>query len=288
MHTQRPLILIDASHLVFHMYYVVYYMLKGMLDESSEPVDEGGKITDHPEFVQLFYAKLKTQVKRIVETFNSSFRNVVICKDCSKRKVWRKKIYTAYKERSHKSSTFDVGVFPVAYLDVIPKLMNDTKVVCMQHNEAEADDIIAVIHKFVRGRYPERQIVIVTNDNDYLQLADPFTFIVNLKNSNLQERSRFAVASYNATAYLRLKILMGDPSDNIMPVTDTMNNERALEIVHNKQLFRCLMADPAIREKYNHNRQLIDFNMIPSNLQNDIISSYKSAKTQQMLEFTTT
>ena len=57
---------------------------------------------------------------------------------------------------------------------------------------------------------PEREILIVTNDYDYLQLLDDKIHIYNLKNKNLREKS---LGSKKLD--LGVKIIVGDNSDNI-------------------------------------------------------------------------
>ena len=55
---------------------------------------------------------------------------------------------------------------------------------------AEGDDIIAVLKKKIRTKYEDIPIYIITNDHDYLQLFDNNTYIYNLQGLNLRTKSR--------------------------------------------------------------------------------------------------
>ena len=49
--------------------------------------------------------------------------------------------------------------------------------------------MLAWIKKHIREYDADRQIVIITNDNDFLQLGDKNTILINLKQKLLCERS---------------------------------------------------------------------------------------------------
>ena len=61
-----------------------------------------------------------------------------------------------------------------AHKILLPKLQQQYKFQTMI-STLEADDLIAVTKNYIRGKYPDKPIYIITNDHDLLQLADDNT-----------------------------------------------------------------------------------------------------------------
>ena len=78
---------------------------------------------------------------------------------------------------------------------------------------------------------PEREILIVTNDYDYLQLLDDKIHIYNLKNKNLREKS---LGSRKLD--LGVKIIVGDNSDNIPKCFPKCGQKTAIKYLENPDL----------------------------------------------------
>ena len=89
-------------------------------------------------------------------------------------------------------------------------MIEEHKLNTIKIEEAEADDIIAIIKKKIREIQPNRNIVIVTGDFDYLQLADQYTSIIDLKGKLITEKSLG-----DPKLDLLSKIISGDNSDYI-------------------------------------------------------------------------
>ena len=101
-------------------------------------------------------------------------------------------------------------VFKFTKYTILPKLVKNYNIKTIKCPKAEGDDIVAVLTKHFQKTMPEREILIVTNDYDYLQLLDDKIHIYNLKNKNLREKS---LGSKKLD--LGVKIIVGDNSDNI-------------------------------------------------------------------------
>lgn len=103
----------------------------------------------------------------------------------------------------------------------------------------EADDVIATIafHALRQQAFPRPEIIIVSGDNDLLQLADNHVKVYLLKRGvkdALLYDGELVKASFGITPaqLLDFKALRGDPSDNIPGVTG-IGEKTATELVQN-------------------------------------------------------
>jgi hypothetical protein len=134
--------------------------------------------------------------------------------------------------------------------------------------EAEADDVCAIIAMRVRKLQPQRKIVIVANDRDYLQLVDPNLTVVDFPNFNPITHKKGELSSEQALLH---KILAGDTSDDI----SSCGTNDAKKFACNPQLLaNKLDTDTVFRDKFEFNRVLIDFNKIPQDIQDKIWSNF--------------
>ena len=81
----------------------------------------------------------------------------------------------------------------------------------------------------IQTDYKETLIYIITNDHDYLQLINANTTIINLKNKKLNDKS-----CGNPKHDLLLKIICGDPADNIKVVLNVVE-KTALKLINNEK-----------------------------------------------------
>jgi 5'-3' exonuclease len=135
---------------------------------------------------------------------------------------------------------------------------------------AEADDIISVFCRKMQEMHAttERKIVIITNDNDYLQLLNDNTHIYNLKDLDLRERLK----GRTPDGYLRAKILMGDKSDNIPAVFPKCGEKTAIGLADNADLLAVMLAkSESYNTRYQLNTSLIDMACIPSDIKDGIL-----------------
>ena len=133
-------------------------------------------------------------------------------------------------------------------------------------NKLEADDVVAIIHKNIRN-YNNKKIIIITNDNDYIQLYDDYTEIVNMNFKNIILRNK----EISINNYLISKILLGDKVDNIKKI-GKINKNDIKEIFKNNNLNDWLELNN-LNEEYQKNMKLIDFNYIPIELINNLLET---------------
>jgi 5'-3' exonuclease len=144
----------------------------------------------------------------------------------------------------------------------------------MSGSRLEADDVVYLVTKLLKTKGFARNIVILTNDNDYLQIRDigDNIYIYNMSNIDLTTRS---VGSPSTD--LLVKIMMGDVSDNIPPMCSKMGKKTALKLACMSQDEResfIIKQGIACVEQFAKNEQLISLKCIPMDLAQTCTSLY--------------
>lgn len=288
--SRKPIVLIDCSYYIFYRYFATKrWMLlhlqrepvlknigekklfKGtecdpiIIDDygseggsgcGSEGGSEGdGENDDSKMFLDAFQKYYTNDVKKIKKAFSD---NIYMCIDCLRDDIWRKQFYPEYKGSRKRKEDFNRDIF-----DQFKKNIN-TKITQISHENLESDDIIAIIHKNIRERCKDMPIVIITNDNDYLQLSDKNTRIVNmLKFEDIRSRCKYPIETQ-----LVRKIVKGDNSDNIRKVNIPRLTkdliEKIVEMTEDERVE--YMKKNNTIDRYNLNKKLISFTEIPQNL----------------------
>jgi len=269
--TKDNVMLVDTSYFVFYRYYAVYNWFK--LQNRDDPTFTGRMvISDHPAFVAKFDKLFDKSIVGLVKKHRVPFENVVFVKDCGRDTVWRMPMFDAYKKcRDDRLSTFDPAIFRHVYDQILPTLASRYGVQMYEYACAEADDIISVFARKMQEYYSNsgRKIVIITNDNDYLQLINESTYIYNLKDVDLKERLK----GKTPEVYLRAKILMGDKSDNIPSVFPKCGEKTAVALANNAEsLAKMLARSDAYVSRHKLNTALIDMACIPADIKMGILN----------------
>lgn len=204
---------------------------------------------------------IMNQLTGFVNKFNPD-RLIIAIDD---KDYWRKRIYPEYKahrSESRAKSTVDFEkFFPVAmkFYDDLEKAFPN--IMMLKVGECEADDIIAVL----TNEIVKKPITVVTTDKDMYQL---------MKQTHYQQFDPIKgkiVTSLNPQKDLDVKIVMGDRSDNITAIRPRVGAATALKIIN--EGLEAELEDVEVKERYIRNRQLIDFDYIPT----DIVESIKDA-----------
>jgi 5'-3' exonuclease len=139
----------------------------------------------------------------------------------------------------------------------------------LKHPKLEADDCIAISVKQLLEKEPTCKIYIIASDKDYLQLASEQVQIYTLAYKNLADNKS---SHGDKEKDLFCKIVMGDVSDNIKAIIPKCGPKTALKLYENPELFQSKLADPIVKAKFELNRQLVDFNYIPTELVNEYLN----------------
>lgn len=281
----KPYLLIDSSYVSYYRFFstLIWYTntyFKQSIDSEnlpdSEEFQEDYDWCTNKIFMERYDKFYMGSIERIRTRYNIPYENVVIVRDCPRETIWRMQYYPEYKETrkntcKFKNKKYNIGnVFKHIYANLYPEIESKYKIKVVKFDNAEADDVIAVLSRKLREIDENRLIVIITNDNDYLQLVDNKTLIWSLQNRLLNTK-----VEKSSQQILLKKILLGDTSDNIPPCLSEISEEDLNVLISNENLLKDkLSKDEKLKERFELNKKMIDFNEIPDEIKNSIFSEF--------------
>jgi 5'-3' exonuclease len=285
MNTQT-FIFIDGSYFCFHRYYSLLNWWKNAFpDESLENPIENPVFVEKfkktfvetlqqiPKKLNLTKPKSRSKNKKSLESTSDPDIKIIVGRDCKRENIWRNDLYDKYKAtRANSKETGFMGgpFFKMVYEENLFEQAGVQQV--LYHPRLEADDCIAIYVKQLVEKYPpnECNIYIITSDNDYLQLIRENVHIYNLAFKNLKDSKVF---TGNPEKDLKIKIIMGDTSDNITSVFPKCGIKTAIKCVEDPDFFKKKMDNnPNYYKQYDLNEKLISFDKIPNELLSELLS----------------
>jgi 5'-3' exonuclease len=267
LNQHKPILLIDGHNLAYRTVFSAINQVP----------------TDNDKFI--FWKHLM-----ISSIFNMSKRfdacKMVLAFDGYREMTWRKKIYPEYK--AHRKQARDKSIVDFdKFYPVFNELIEEIKkifpnIYTMKIDGTEGDDIIAILST---KKFADQKIIIVSSDKDMNQL---------LTNDNIQQydpiKNRM-VEVMNPKRNLLIKVISGDPSDNIKPIRPKVGVKTAEKMI-NEGIDESIMKDENMKKNYLMNLKIIDFQYIPTEITKLIIDSYDSYKisninTNELLKFFT-
>ena len=201
-------------------------------------------------------------------------REVVLAMD--DRRSWRKLYWTKYKaNRKDKRERLDLDWDE--YFEVYESFMQEIKdhfpFKVIKVKDAEADDVIGAV---VLGK--PQDFYIISTDKDFLQLSSPRVKIYNPLKKTLVEHP-------NPELFLVQECMTGQAKDNIYNVKTPLDYpdgkrkpgfgakafEKALAGAGGYKQF---LIDNDLTERFEFNRNLMDFARIPTEIQRRIMRDY--------------
>tara|TARA_B110001450_G_scaffold151464_1_gene141366 strand:+ start:5393 stop:6181 length:789 start_codon:yes stop_codon:yes gene_type:complete len=249
---EKTLILIDASYYVFYRFFATLKWYNIQKKEFTEN-----------EFNNSFLKHLSSDLKKITKKWKTNTDNVIFCLDCARSKIWRNEYFKEYKNGRVLNINFNQNIFNIFYNYLKEKNLNTAN--C---DKLEADDVIYLTHKAIKNKVDN--IVIITNDNDYLQLITNNTEIINMQFKNILNRTKLTTSK----SILIFKALLGDKSDNIPKICTGINKENATKMANDEEMLKNWLDINDLNDKYNFNLKLISFEYIPLELQNNFKNLY--------------
>lgn len=214
-------------------------------------------------------------------TFNSIYtmlmkfkkvKEVVVAID--DRVSWRKLYFKRYKESRKKKRDKSTINWPLLYAelnDLATQIFHDIPFKVLKVRNAEADDIIGIICLDGKDKY-----IVVSNDEDYLQLYSNKTRIYN------PSKQAFVVCN-NTERFLNEKCLIGQPKDDIFNIKTPLDwpvgkrkpgfGIKSAEKVLEAGLDEWLEQNN-LKKRFHINRNLIDFKRIPEVVKNRVLKRY--------------
>ncbi len=302
----QPIILVDTSYYSFYRFFAINCWWQkarqdSEVDLSTVTIPLEGSEEKFGEFItkykKVFIENLFSIAKEFILKKKrgskgiSVIDRVVLARDCPRDTIWRNEFYPEYKinradkDQNHRGVKMaDIGqVFKFTYKHILPELI-DLGVRVFKCDKAEADDIIACLHRYIRDKNKDVEIFIIASDHDYMQLLDEKTFIYTANLKLLNEKSKYfnkEIARIDKSLYnynvqiddmildinidLLCKILCGDKSDNIKPVCK-ISKKKLEQIVNDKNELLKLLDNKNNKDKFLLNKKLVDFKSIPSTI----------------------
>ena len=228
------------------------------------------------------------------QMFKKEYGQMVVA--CDSRS-WRKDAFEYYKANRGTTRAADDKDWP-AIFDMISRIREE-----IQHNipfkvlrveEAEADDIIAVLVESTQEFGKNEKVMIVSEDKDFLQLQ---------KYPNVSQYSpmkKKQLKEPNALNYIREHILKGDSSDgvpNILSADDVFVDTEARQTplrrplinkyVENWDNLVDVMPESHFRN-FQRNQKLIDLSFIPEEITERVMEqndNYKMAENKKVMNY---
>jgi len=255
-----PVLLIDTSYYIFYRFHASarWYSFK----DATTPIDE---LTQQPAYLEAFFKHHNQDMKTLLKKQKILPQNMLWCLDAPRQEIWRMNYHTDYKG-TREQARFDSRIFPIFY-----KYLKEQNQRLVQYPSLEADDVVALIHQNVRQQEPTQSMLIITNDNDYLQLCSSTTKIMNMQGKDLSLRG-----SGSPEKDVLIKILMGDKSDNIPPTFAKCGVKTAQQIASMSEEERTnFLQQKNALEQFNKNKTLICFDSIPNDLRERFLQKYE-------------
>ena len=264
------LIYIDGSYFCFYRYFSLLTWWKNAFPE--DPII--GDPSNNPIFVEKFKKMCIQSLENIPKKLGLKKEDklnskIIIGKDCKREDIWRLEFYKEYKmTRIH--NPYISSFFKILYNDVdglfVKNEKNDKNELIsniLEHPHLEADDCIAL--SILANKSIDKNIYIITSDNDYMQLIDSSLSTIQIWNLAFKQIS----ANKDGKQELFCKIVQGDASDNITSVLKKCGPKTALKCFTDPIYFEDRLLKENALEKYKLNQLIIDFNNIPVNLIKD-------------------
>ena len=229
-------------------------------------------VTIHRDNLELGEDLIRHMVLNSLRGHNKKFRKeygqMVIA--CDSSNVWRRQAFPNYKagRKANRAKSEHNWEFIFDVLAKIKKEIKDFlpyKVIAV--DTAEADDIIAALCRRIKEK-----ILILSGDKDFIQLHNE-----KIRQYN-PVLNKFVGKDENPSLYIREHILKGDRSDGIPNVLSDDNvfieGRRQTPLTKKKIEAWVNEVVPTFNDvqqkNYERNRQLIDLNCIPKELESNI------------------
>ena len=265
INSSKPIILIDQSYYVFNRYYATCNWYGHQKDKNTDFEN----IENNTDFIMAFFRHFENDINKIIKKYKTVKSNIIFCCDCMRCEIWRNIIYNEYKSTRIKKENFDGNIF-----NLFKNYISNNDFNYCESNNLEADDVTYIIQKKIKEEFRNYSIVIITNDNDYLQMYDNNTIIINMQFKDISLRIKT-----NPMIELEFKIIYGDKSDNIPKIYSGLKKNDAFKLANmNKEDRNRYLNEHNLMEKYLLNKKLVDLTEIPEKLINDFNSKYNIIK----------
>jgi 5'-3' exonuclease len=206
------------------------------------------------------FENINNDIKKICKKWNTNKDNILFCVDCLRTEIWRNDIYDTYKATRVQKNNFNKKIF-----SIFSDYVNSLGFKYISQSRLEGDDVIYLSQKMIKTQLEtlknnDISVIIITNDNDFLQLVDKQVHVYNMQFKELMKRGY-----NNPKVDLLFKAIYGDKSDNISKIGSGITKEKALMISNMTDSDReKYIKDSGYEDKFLLNMKLISFENIPT------------------------
>jgi hypothetical protein len=231
-------------------------------------------------------------LKSYKKKYGKEYGQLVIC--CDGRKYWRKEYFEHYKasrKKSRDASHLDWKLIFDTLSEMREDLAKYLPYKVIHVDRAEADDVIAVLTKWVQdnelvteGLVEESQkVLILSSDKDFKQLQ----LYPNVKQWSPMQKKYITATKQEIRDFMVEHIVKGDSGDgvpNILSKDDTFVSGERQKVMSAKRLQEFIENGEAAcrndeeKRNYARNQTLVDFFFIPEDVSKDIVDTYISSK----------
>ena len=252
--------LVDSSYLTYNRFYAALKIYESKYRKKVLPEDIKDIV-----FLDIFTKNYFRSLEKMIKRFKINFKNVYFIRDCPRDNIWRMKEMPKYKKNrdnttKYQSNKYNIGsIFKYVYSNIYPYLDNNYGINVIKVEQAEADDIIAVMTKMYNINELCNFVYIISEDKDMFQLLKYNKVkIYNMKFKRLG-------MNIDPEDFINKKIILGDKSDNISgfyikDIDTNLVNSDLVKIIDDSSLL-------------TRNRKLIDFDYIPEEIENRICNT---------------
>lgn len=274
---EKSLILVDTSYTSFYRFFATIRWFSFAYPEEFKELKNDIKYNwkTNKIFIEKYEKMYLDSIIKLIKKKNFENSDIIFCMDSPKEDLWRTQIQSEYKgDRIDLSLKYNFKpTFEYTYNDMIPKFITQNKnIYSLRVEKMEADDLIAIITMHMKDKNPNKNVYIVSGDEDFLQLGRNNVIFVNYK-----IKKPFILTEEQANESLRNKFINGDTSDcipSIFPKGKRVNKKEMLNSV--EKLNEYLDKNPDSKKQYEINKKMIDFKNIPKKYFNKVTKLFES------------
>lgn len=236
--------------------------------------------------IPLLRHMILNSIRGYKQKFGRDYGELVIA--CDNRTYWRKQYFPLYKagrKKARENSGFDWKLIFEA-LSMIKEEINQFfpyKVIDVEG--AEADDVIATLAEWSQTN--ETQNILFDEPKPFLIISGDHDFIQLHKYENVKQYSpiqkKFVRPDVSPERYIFEHIIRGDKGDgipNVLSADDSIVNGSRQKPISTKKIETWykepeeMPQDAEFKKNYDRNKNLINFNYIPSEIKASIVDKY--------------
>lgn len=131
------------------------------------------------EYIDALESQYLKHLSKIEKMTNTDSSAMILVRDCPIEQIWRRKHFPAYKQsRLNPKDSASIAFGP--FIKHLNAVMYNKYQRVFRIDEAEADDVIAVLAKYYTDT-SNSDVIIIGNDSDYVQLCNSRVSVLNPK-----------------------------------------------------------------------------------------------------------